>query len=161
MQHLLVCPMMDTACSTPDLLTASPSAVPDIGRAHVDMRLWKDVNDVCHATRGKLLVPVSGVKSVEGRIIKHQREEIGTDTCIAGRTVEPDEMGSTHGQKERRKIIEKSRDRQLQKTRTTTAKMGGLSEERPKKGRGRSKVERKGQQPRDVEENNIISCTAM
>ena len=38
MQHLLVCPMMDTACSPQDQtrLTTSPSAVPAIGRAQFD-----------------------------------------------------------------------------------------------------------------------------
>ena len=38
MQHLLVCPMMDTACSskTWQRLTASPSAVPSIGIARFD-----------------------------------------------------------------------------------------------------------------------------
>ena len=58
-------------------------------------------------------------------------------------------MGWTHGQKERREIIEKNRDketRRLQKTRETIAKMGGLSEERPKKGRGRGKIEGRVQQ---------------
>ena len=44
MQHLLVCPMMNTACSTHELTTlmASPSAVPGIGRVRFDG----------HATRG-------------------------------------------------------------------------------------------------------------
>ena len=65
-------------------------------------------------------------------------------------------MDWTHGQNERRQITEKSRDkeRRLQKTRKTTAKMGGLPEERPKKGRRRRKVERKNQQQRVMEENN-------
>ena len=39
MQHLLVCPMRGTACSPPKTwqrLTASPSAVPSIGRARFD-----------------------------------------------------------------------------------------------------------------------------
>ena len=38
MQHLLVCPMMDTACSplTWQRVTASPSAVPSIGRARFE-----------------------------------------------------------------------------------------------------------------------------
>ena len=44
------------------------------------------------------------------------------------------------------KKISDKETRRLQKTRTTTAKMGGLSEDRPKKGRGRRKVDRKGQQ---------------
>ena len=55
----------------------------------------------------------------------------------------------THGQNERLEITEKIRDneaRWLHKTRKTTAKMGGLCEERPEKGRGGRKVERKGQQ---------------
>ena len=41
--------------------------------------------------------------------------------------------------------------RMLWKTRKATAKMGGLYEERPKKGRGGRKVERKGQQRGPVE----------
>ena len=40
-----------------------------------------------------------------------------------------------------------------QKTRKTTAKMGGLCEERPGKGRGGRKVERKGQQQGPMETN--------
>ena len=55
-------------------------------------------------------------------------------------------MGWTHGQNERRAITEKIRDketRRLQKTRKTTAKMGGLCENRSKKGRGGRKVEKK------------------
>ena len=44
MQHLLVCPMMNTAGSTQDLqrITASPSAVPGIGRARFDGRASSD-----------------------------------------------------------------------------------------------------------------------
>ena len=41
--------------------------------------------------------------------------------------------------------------RNLQKTRKTTAKMGGLCEERSEKGRGGRKVERKGQQQGGME----------
>ena len=39
----------------------------------------------------------------------------------------------------------------LQKTRKTTAKIGGLSEDRHKEGRGERKVERKRQQPEAME----------
>ena len=49
MQHLLVCPMMNTACSAQYLTTAtmaSPSAVPGIGRAQFDKcDWWKENND--------------------------------------------------------------------------------------------------------------------
>ena len=58
-------------------------------------------------------------------------------------------MGWTRGKKERREIIENIGDketRRLPKARKTTAKMGGLSEERSKKGRGGRKDERKRQQ---------------
>ena len=51
-----------------------------------------------------------------------------------------DSMGWIHGQNERQEeIIEKiggNETRRLRKTRKTTAKMGGLGEERSKKGRG-------------------------
>ena len=56
-------------------------------------------------------------------------------------------MRWTHGQNERLEITEKIRDkeaRRFQKTRKTTTKMGGLREERSEKGRGVTKVERKG-----------------
>ena len=43
--------------------------------------------------------------------------------------------------------------RRLQKTRKTTAKLGGLCEERSMNGRGWRKVGRKGQQQGAVEEN--------
>ena len=58
-------------------------------------------------------------------------------------------MGWTLGQNERREVTEKICDkaaRRLQKTRKTTAKMGGLCEERSEKGRGGRKVERKNKQ---------------
>ena len=72
-------------------------------------------------------------------------------------------MGWTHGQNERWEITEKIRDneaRWLQKTRKTTAKMGGLCEERPEKGRGGRKVERKGQQQGPMETNYKSSRTS-
>ena len=50
--------------------------------------------------------------------------------------------------------------RWLQKTRKTTAKMGGLCEERPEKGRGGRKVERKGQQQGPMETNYKSSRTS-
>ena len=43
----------------------------------------------------------------------------------------------------------------------TPFKMGGLSEDRPKKGRGRRKVERKGQQKGAMENNKKNSHTAV
>ena len=73
-------------------------------------------------------------------------------------------MGWTHGQNERREITEKIRDketRRLQKTRKTTAKMGGLCEERSEKGRGGRKVERKGQQQGPMETSDKSSRTAL
>ena len=94
---------------------------------------------------------ISGVVRVGRRIMKDLREEVETKACI-----EPDEMGWTHGQNERRKITEKTRDkeaRQFQKTRKTTTKMGDLCEERSEEGRGRRKVERKGQQQGPMETN--------
>ena len=46
MHHILVCPMMNTACSPKDL-TTSPSAEPGIGRAQFNGHdsWWKDKND--------------------------------------------------------------------------------------------------------------------
>ena len=83
-------------------------------------------------------------------------EEVGTKACIVGRIVkkEPDEMGWTHGLNERRDTTEKTWDketRRLQKTRKTTAKMGGLCEDRSEKGRGGRHLERKCQQQRAME----------
>ena len=46
------------------------------------------------------------------------------------------------------------------KTRKTTAKMGGLCEERFEKGRGGRKVERKGQQQGPMETNYKSSRTS-
>ena len=74
------------------------------------------------------------------------REEVGAR--IVSKIVKPGEMGWTHGQNVRREIAENISDREtrmLQKTRKSTAMMGGLCEERSKKGRGGRKVERKGQ----------------
>ena len=50
--------------------------------------------------------------------------------------------------------------RRLHQTRKTTAKMGGLCEERSEKGRGGSKVERKGQQQGPMETNSKSSRTS-
>ena len=72
-------------------------------------------------------------------------------------------MGRMHGQNERWQITEKIWDkeaRRLQKTRKTTAKMGGLCEERSEKGRGGRKVERKGQRKGPMERNYKSSRTA-
>ena len=60
------------------------------------------------------------------------------------------------------KKTEKIRDKgagRFQKTRKTTAKMGGLCEERSEKGRGGRKVERKGQQqgPMEINDKRNIS----
>ena len=41
------------------------------------------------------------------RRMEDLRETIGTEACLVGTTVEPDEMGWTHGQNERRNIAEK------------------------------------------------------
>ena len=51
-------------------------------------------------------------------IIYDLREETGTDACIVG---EPDEMGWTHGQNERREMTEKIWDKE---TRRSTAENG-------------------------------------
>ena len=65
-------------------------------------------------------------------------------------------------QNERREITEKIRDketRRLHKTRKTTAKMGGLCEERSKKGRGGRKVEKMPTTGSNGK-NNENSCSA-
>ena len=72
-------------------------------------------------------------------------------------------MGWTHGKNERWNINEKNRDketRRFQKTRKTTAMMGGLCEDRSENGRGGRKVERKGEQHGPMETNYKTSCTA-
>ena len=50
--------------------------------------------------------------------------------------------------------------RRFQKTRKTTAKMEGLCEERPEKGRGGRKVQSKGQQQGPMETNHKRSSTS-
>ena len=101
---------------------------------------------------------IADVKTVERRKMKDLREEKGTKACIDDKIVKSrTKMGRTHDQNERRDIAEKTWDKEtwsLQKTRTTTAKMAGLPEERSKKDGRRAKVERKGQQQGAMGGNN-------
>ena len=71
-------------------------------------------------------------------------------------------MGWTHGTNEWWQTTEKSREeaRRLQKTRKTTAKMGGQCEERFEKGKGGRKMERTGQQQGPMEANHESSRTS-
>ena len=66
--------------------------------------------------------------------MKDLKEGVVTEAGLVGKeTNEPDEMGWTHGQNERRNNAKKMRDcerRRLQHTRKTPAKMGGLSAQR-------------------------------
>ena len=68
-------------------------------------------------------------------------------------------MGWTHGQNERQEITEKIRDKdtRLQKMRKTTARMGGLCEERSEKDRGGRKVDRKFQQQGVMEKITMVA----
>ena len=69
-------------------------------------------------------------------------------------------MGWTHGQNESWENTEKIRDiekRRLRKTRKTTAEMGGLCEDRCKKGRGGRKVKRKNNKSTRTTEWQMIS----
>ena len=104
---------------------------------------------------------IVGEKRLERRRMKDMREEVGTKASIVGKIVKS--RTKWDFRIKRWEISEKSRDkgtRRLQKTRKTTAKMGGLCEERYKKGRGGRKVERKGQQQRAMEANHESSHTA-
>ena len=83
------------------------------------------------------------------------REEVGTKACIVAKIVKSRMKWAGHnGQNEIWSITETIRykeARRLQKTRKTTAKMGGLSKEIYQKGRGGRKVQRKGQQQGPME----------
>ena len=57
------------------------------------------------------------------------------------------------------KRAETKEARRFQKTRKTTAKMGGLYEERSEKGRGGRTMERKGQQQGPMEANHESNRT--
>ena len=91
-------------------------------------------------------------------IMKGVREEIGTEVYIVGKTIRIKLAGHMVIMIERMpKKIRDKETRSLQKIRKTTAKMGGLSEERPENGRGKRQVERKGQQHR-IMENKKVRC---
>ena len=86
--------------------------------------------------------------------MKDLKEEVVTE---AGKeTNEPDEMGWTHGQNERRNNDKKMRDcerRRLQHTRKTPAKMGGLSAQRRYEKHRKKKSE--GKRPATQREREI------
>ena len=93
---------------------------------------------------------IAGVRRVERRRMKYLREEVGTKACIVGKLVKSRMKWAWHMVRMKDdKLPKKSRDkeaRRFQKTRKTTAKMGGLCEERSEKGRGGRQIERKGKQ---------------
>ena len=69
-------------------------------------------------------------------------------------------LAGHNGQNERQEFTEKisepcTETRRLKKTRKTVAKMGGLSAERRRKGRGRRKVERK-RQPEGATKTKVV-----
>ena len=88
------------------------------------------------------------------------REEVGTKACIVGKIVKSRMKWAEHMVRMKDEKIRDKEARRLQKTRKTTAKMGGLCEERFEKGRGGRKVERKGQQQRPMEANYKSSRTS-
>ena len=91
--------------------------------------------------------------------MKDLREEVGTKTWVVGKIVKSRMKWAGHMVRmidDIGHIAENIRDkeaRRLQKARKTTAKMGGLSEERPKQGRGRRKLERNCQKQGPMETN--------
>ena len=95
--------------------------------------------------------------------MKDLREEVGTKACIVGRIVKSRLKWAGYMVRMKEDITEKSRDkeaRRFQKTGKTTAKMGGLCEERSEKGRGGRKMERKGKQQGPMEANHESSRTS-
>ena len=96
--------------------------------------------------------------------MKDLREEVGTKACIVGKIVKSRMKWAGHMVRMKDdKLPKRARDkeaRRFQKTRKTTAKMGGLCEERPEKGRGGRKMERKGQQQGPMEANHESSRTS-
>ena len=95
--------------------------------------------------------------------MKDLRHEVGTKACVVGKRVKSRMKLAGHAvrmKEERSPKRSETRNRRLQTTRKTTAKMGGLCEERSKKGRGGRKVERKGQQQGAMETNYESSRTS-
>ena len=86
------------------------------------------------------------------------REEIVNMACLVGKTVKNQMKWAGHMVRMKGEITEKIGDKE---TRKATAKMGEVSEERSKKGWGRRKVERKGQQQGAMGENNKSSHRAV
>ena len=85
---------------------------------------------------------VASVTRVETRGMKDHREEIGTNGLYGWQnSKQPDELGWIHSQNE----MSREETWRLWETRKTTAKMGGLCEERSKESIGGRTVERKGQ----------------
>ena len=80
---------------------------------------------------------IAEVRRVERRIMKDLREEVGTKACIVGKIVKSRMTWAGHMVRMKDDKLPKSRDkeaRRFQKTRKTTAKMGGLCEERQQQG---------------------------
>ena len=90
--------------------------------------------------------------------MKDLREEVGTKACIVGRIVKSRMKWAGHmvRMKEDKlpKRAETKKQDGCQETGNTTAKMGGLCEERSEKGRGGRKMERKDQQQGPMETNH-------
>ena len=96
--------------------------------------------------------------------MKDPREEVGTKACIVGKIVKSRMKWAGHMVRMKYdkspKRSETRKQSRFQKTRKTTAKTGGLCDERSEKGRRGRKVERKGQQQRPMEANYESSCTS-
>ena len=107
---------------------------------------------------------IPGVRRVERRRMKDQWEEVETKACIVCRIVKSRMTWAGHMVRMKDDKLPKNvRDkeaRRFQKTRKTTAKMGGMCDERSEKGRGRRHVERKCQQHGPMERHYESSCTS-
>ena len=107
---------------------------------------------------------MAGVTRVERVRMKDLREEVGIKTCIVCKIVKSRMKWTGHmvRMKYERlpKIPETKKDaRRWQKTTKTTAKMGGLFEQRSDKGRGGRKGQRKFHQQGSMETNYKRSRT--
>ena len=73
--------------------------------------------------------------------MKDLREEVGTEACIVGKIVKS-EMKLAGLSERKTRDCQKYKRNRLQKMRKTTAKTGGLPEDRPEKGKWREKGNR-------------------
>ena len=90
--------------------------------------------------------------------MKDLREEVGTKAFIVGKIVKSRIKWAGHMVRMKYDKLPKRAETNMhecsRKTRKTTAKMGGLCEERSEKGRVGRKMERKGKQQGPTESNH-------